>query len=121
MLDALQAQVLDLLAAKEVGEQTLETHVLGLDGERLAREYETRLDALRHLGHLELLERLEALDAQLEHVHDLIVEQAAEHQAVRALLRVRAEHEQRMVILLGQVFLCFLLSCWRFLLDKNST
>jgi hypothetical protein len=51
-----------------------------------------------------LLERAEGVgvDVELEHVEDLVGEGSGEGQAVRALLGMEGEHDERSVVLEGE-------------------
>ena len=56
-------------------------------------------------ANFELFHGLEFVYAKLEHVHNLIVEKASNYQTVRSLFGVKSKHEQRIVVLLRQIFL----------------
>lgn len=102
MLDALQPNGVDRFAVEQVDEQRLEAaHLLALRP-LWPVEHQARFDARADFLVVEVAERFVLLDAQLDHVEQLAVEGAAQHQVVGPLLRRRSEREQRAIVFVHQ-------------------
>jgi hypothetical protein len=106
ILQTLDIDLLGVLAAEQVDEKTLGKGVFCLVGvfEDGAVEGHERLQANAGLLVLELLQGAESVrvDVELEHVEELVVKGADEGEAVRALLGVQRQGEERGVVLQGE-------------------
>jgi hypothetical protein len=106
VLQALNVDLLGVLALEEVDEQALCERVFGLVGVFKDGTVEGH-EGLQADGGLLVFELLECpegvgVDVELEHVEELVREGACERHAVRALLRVQGEHEEGGVVLEGE-------------------
>lgn len=111
MLDSLQPNGVHRVPMECVDEQRLEASVFFGLRPFWAVEDETWLDTGSDFVVLEVSQSAILLDAQFDHVKQLILEYATQDQVVRSLLRRRTKQKQRAVVLFSQTRIK---SFWKF-------